>query len=326
MAEVVARATPITRLLARPQGARHPDGRATTSGTLRPGGGHARELNSDYPAPASSPPGSAGARGLAGVRVEHVESRGVGDAPEIGSTLSVRRVRVARRARARGRRRAARPRPVSNGEDELVDTPSSRLTSPRPTRAAGTGSTATSGSTSRARSATPSGWCRRTPLLASPAELAHRLVVAAGLTPSRSRRPREHHHACARRGSASSPAWTGVPGRSGSVESTTSPCCTHSFSGSVTSTGVGAGVEPDHERRVEQLLAARAGGAQRVAGDEHPDDAQVVVVPVVVGHLAAGGVQPGQVLRAAARSSAGPRTSAAAAAPGARAAAAARSW
>ena len=44
------------------------------------------------------------------------------------------------------------------------------------------------------------------------------------------------------------------------------------------------------------LLAARAGGAERVAGDEHADDAQRVVGPVVAGHLAAARVQPDQVL------------------------------
>ena len=44
------------------------------------------------------------------------------------------------------------------------------------------------------------------------------------------------------------------------------------------------------------LLAALAGGAQRRAGDEHPDRVRSVVVPVVAGHLPAGRVQPGEVL------------------------------
>ena len=94
-----------------------------------------------------------------------------------------------------------------------------------------------------------------------------------------------------------SPASTGVPtGWSASVESTTSPACTQSFSGSVTSTASAPAFSQIRNERVDLLLAARAGGAERVAGDEHADDVQLVVVPVVAGHLAARRVQPGQVL------------------------------
>ncbi len=96
------------------------------------------------------------------------------------------------------------------------------------------------------------------------------------------------------------PACASVPiGLSGSVESTTAPCWTHSFSGSVTSQSTGGTVEPEQERAVVLLLAARAGLADRVAGDEHADHVQERVVPVVAVHLAAGGVDPGQVLGAA---------------------------
>ena len=73
---------------------------------------NARALNSDY----------AGARDLAAwkaqvkgawpeVRVEHVESSGVGDAAEVGATLDGARLRLPRRARPGRRRGPARPRP-----------------------------------------------------------------------------------------------------------------------------------------------------------------------------------------------------------------------
>ena len=52
----------------------------------------------------------AGPRRLAGVRVEHVESSGVGDAPEIGTTLTVRAFVSLGELVARRRRRAARAR------------------------------------------------------------------------------------------------------------------------------------------------------------------------------------------------------------------------
>ena len=59
------------------------------------------------------------------------------------------------------------------------------------------------------------------------------------------------------------------------------------------------GVQPEQERAVPLLLATRAGGAERVAGDEHADDAQCVVRPVVARHLSAARVEPDQVLGSA---------------------------
>ena len=93
--------------VARPEGARHPDGPR-----LRPPALRARPRS---PAARSTPTTHGAAElaawkkrvraGWAGVRVEHVESSGVGDAPEVGATLTVRAFVVARRAVARRRRR-----------------------------------------------------------------------------------------------------------------------------------------------------------------------------------------------------------------------------
>jgi hypothetical protein len=95
------------------------------------------------------------------VAIDHVESSGVTDAPELGETLEVRafvslgvlspddvEVQV-----VRGRVR---------DEENLVDTEVEGLSTPRPTRQGGTASRAASRSTPPARSATPSGCSRRT--------------------------------------------------------------------------------------------------------------------------------------------------------------------
>ena len=89
---------------------------------------------------------------------------------------------------------------------------------------------------------------------------------------------------------------------------------------------VGLGVEPEQERAVPLLLAARPGGAQRVAGDQHARPRQRVVRPVVArsSRARSGAARSGPWVRP--RSSAGPRTSAAAAAPGAHAVAGAPPW
>ena len=101
--------------------------------------------------------------------------------------------------------------------------------------------------------------------------------------------------------SMTSPAESTSPsGWPESVLSTTSPDGHPLVRGQLGLARLGVGVEPQQERRVVQLLAARAGGAQRVAGDEHPEGVQPLVVPVGLGHLAALGVHPGEVLGAAA--------------------------
>ena len=90
---------------------------------------------------------------------------------------------------------------------------------------------------------------------------------------------------------------------------------------------LGGGVEPDQERPVA-AAARRAGrgsaAARRRRTSRPPAGSSSCQSSPVISRPAR--VQPGQVLRAAARWPAGPRTSAAAAAPGARAAAAARPW
>ena len=61
-----------------------------------------RALNSDYKGATELAAWKKEVRaGWADVRVEHVESHGVGDAPEVGSTLTRPGVRGARRAHAR---------------------------------------------------------------------------------------------------------------------------------------------------------------------------------------------------------------------------------
>ena len=92
------------------------------------------------------------------------------------------------------------------------------------------------------------------------------------------------------------PACASVPtGWSGSVESTTSPCWTHSFSGSVTSQSTG---EPlSHSRNDASCCCSPRGPGARSGSPETniPITCRRVVVPVVAGHLAArrGGSRPG---------------------------------
>ena len=89
-----------------------PDGARLRPPALRPGRAHRAPLNSDYHGAAELAAWKQRVRaGWPRVRVEHVESSGVGDAPEVGDTLSVRAFVVTRRPRARRRRRAGRARP-----------------------------------------------------------------------------------------------------------------------------------------------------------------------------------------------------------------------
>ncbi|MCY7397145.1 MAG: alpha-glucan family phosphorylase [Nocardioides sp.] len=92
-----------------------------------PAAGNARLLNSDY-AGAAALAGWKGRvrRGWPGVRVEHVESDGVGDAPEVGAVLSVRAfVALGDLTPDDVEVQLVHGRPT--GEDELVDTLSTPL-------------------------------------------------------------------------------------------------------------------------------------------------------------------------------------------------------
>ena len=109
--------------------------------------------------------------GWSGVRVEHVESSGVGDAPEIGTTLTVRAF-VSLGELSPDDVDVQLVHGVINSEDELVDAArSSRCRWREPTRAVGTASTAR---VTLARSGAFGYTVRVVPaarLLASPAEL-----------------------------------------------------------------------------------------------------------------------------------------------------------
>ena len=107
--------------------------------------GTARALNADYAGAARARRlEAAGPRRLAGVRVEHVESSGVGDAPEVGADAD----------RARVRRRSASSTPddvdvqvvhgaIDSDDDARRHHGRAAARRPSPTRAAGTASTAT---------------------------------------------------------------------------------------------------------------------------------------------------------------------------------------
>ena len=110
------------------------------------------------------------AAGWSEVHVDHVESEGLSDSPEIGGGLDLH-VFVSLGALSPDDVEVEVVHGRVKGEDELVDTTTTPSRSPRPTRVVGTGSTATSSSPVRAPSATPSGSCRKNPSLASPAEL-----------------------------------------------------------------------------------------------------------------------------------------------------------
>ena len=159
--------------VARPQGARHPDGPRLRAPAL-----HARRAS---PAASSTPTTPAPRAG----GVEAAGPRRLARRPRRPRREQRRRRRPGGRHhadRARVRRRSASSTPddvdvqvvhgVINAEDELVDSSVEQPVAGRePTRAAGTGSTAASRSTAAAPSATPSGSCRSNDLLASPAEL-----------------------------------------------------------------------------------------------------------------------------------------------------------
>ena len=149
--------------VARPQGARRPDGRATTSMQLySPGGAELADAERRLRRrAASSPTGSSGsASGWPAWRIDHVESSGVTDAPELGDTLEVRAFVSLGDAVARRRRRAGRARPDPARGRPGRHHASRRWRTPRPTRAAGTASRARSRWPRPARSATRCGCCR----------------------------------------------------------------------------------------------------------------------------------------------------------------------
>ena len=100
--------------------------------------------------------------GWSDVRVEHVESEGVGDAPEVGDALTVRAFVCPRRAVARRRRRPGRARRHRQRRRPGRHRRRRRWRPPSPTTAAATASTAPSPSTTPAPSATPSASCPAT--------------------------------------------------------------------------------------------------------------------------------------------------------------------
>jgi glycogen phosphorylase len=87
-----------------------------------------RTLNSDYKGATELAAWKKGVReGWADVRVEHVESHGVGDSPEVGSTLTVRAF-VALGALTPDDVAVEVVHGVIDGDDELVDTRVTPLT------------------------------------------------------------------------------------------------------------------------------------------------------------------------------------------------------
>ena len=150
-----------------------------TGSTRRPRAPRARSTATTQ-ARASSRRGSAGSgRPGRGVRVDHVESSGVGDAPELGSTLELRAfvslgeltpddvdVQVVHGRVDASTTRSPTPR-------------SCRCVTPRPTRPAGTATWARSSWSARARSATPTRIVPRHRLLADPAELGLAVLPAS---------------------------------------------------------------------------------------------------------------------------------------------------
>ena len=137
-----------------------------------PAAATARALNSDYAGAAELAAWKKKVRaGWPGVRVEHVESSGVGDAPEVGDTMSVRAFVALGDLAPDGRRRPARARPQHRRGRARRHHRRVAARSPSPTRAAGTASTATcvldrSGAFGYTVRVIP-----RNDLLASPAEL-----------------------------------------------------------------------------------------------------------------------------------------------------------
>ena len=109
-------------------------------------GRHARSTGRATTAPRSSRRGRRRcARGWSAVRVDHVESSGVGDSPQVGDVLHGQRVRLARRPATRRRRGRRSCTAACHDADELDRDRRRRCSStPRPTRTAGTGSPATS--------------------------------------------------------------------------------------------------------------------------------------------------------------------------------------
>ena len=164
-----------------PQGARDPDGaRLRARRSTRPARRVAR-ARSTAATPAREELAAWKAQVRAAwpsVRVDHVEATGVGDAPEVGSTLEVRAFVSLGEPRAGGRRGAGRATAGSTSTTGSPTRPRCRCATRRPTRAAGTGTSAT---VTLDRPG-PFGYTARVVphhrLVASPAELG--LAVAAG--------------------------------------------------------------------------------------------------------------------------------------------------
>ena len=129
--------------VARPEGARHPDGPRLRPELYAPGRAAPVAAQRDYAGAASWRRGRSGsATAGRGVRVDHVECLGVGDAPELGSGLTVRAFVSLGELVARRRRRSRWCTAGQRGRRARDTSVEVARRSPRPTRAAGTASTA----------------------------------------------------------------------------------------------------------------------------------------------------------------------------------------
>ena len=139
---------------------------ATTprSSTCPPPGRAGRSRRGDYAGARDLAAYKAKARGAWGdVHVDHVESSGVGDSPELGETLHVTRLRLARRAHPRRRRGAGRARPHQPPRRPAARrVVGCRWRTSSPTSTVATSSPATCCCGPRERSATPCGCCPST--------------------------------------------------------------------------------------------------------------------------------------------------------------------
>ena len=279
----------------------------------------------------TSPPGRTRVRTAGRGPGRPREASGVGDAPELGQTADAAGHVVARRADARRRRGR---RSLHGAVDDAR--PSSRRR-PRSSSCGGRGPDGRRPTATTAWSARPAGLVRlhvrvlpSHPLLAAPP----RWTLVAVPTPAwrrgrrtghrgASRRPAQglEQHDAARARVTASRARARV-GRRGVARrrcrgTSGSPSAHGGRPGSVNVDRVGAGVQQQQERVVDDALAARRPQASASPGDVHARGRGVGVEPVVVGHLARRPVRtrPGPWRRR--RWPAGPRRSAAGAAPGA---------
>ena len=219
--------------VARPQGARDPDGPRLRAQPLRPGRRQrpAAQLRLRR-APPSWPPGRSGSR-PPGRRCASSTSSPTASAtpPRSARSLTVRAFVCARRLRPDDVEVQVVHGKIDSNDVLDRHRPSRTWSSPRATTAAGTASTPTSSSTAAARSATPSGSSRATSCSPRSPSWESSRSPELGVEPQTSRSTTTLRPSSRIR----SPVLTGVPiGSLGSVDSTTSPAWTQSLSGSST--------------------------------------------------------------------------------------------